>query len=314
MPLFKKRSGQSRIGLAAKRRYDLPLVGGAGSAFLRLLIGLMTILGVLALALTLALHDAGKHWQGALENRATIELPAQTQDGGITPQDELAETAAALARAAAEEPGILAAEVMSRAEMGELVSPWLGDVEALEDVPLPALVSLELDPDIEVDFSALQEKLETIDERARLERHEDWVAALSDLAGTVNFAAGMTTLLVGIIILCAVAGSVRSKLAEHKHELELLHLIGAGDSYIAAQMQRRFALLSLQGGLAGLVAAFALLGLAALGKDEAMDAVMPSLTLSGPQLTILALFPLLLAALALGAARLTTLRVLEKMP
>ncbi|MBI2234772.1 MAG: permease, partial [Micavibrio aeruginosavorus] len=65
------------IGRAEKRRYDLPLNKGAGTAFLVTLIGLMTFLAMLALTSSFTLSAMTQRWTSGLENRITIEIPTQ---------------------------------------------------------------------------------------------------------------------------------------------------------------------------------------------------------------------------------------------
>jgi cell division transport system permease protein len=117
--------------------------------------------------------------------------------------------------------------------------------------------------------------------------------------------------------------ATRTGLAIHHGTVEVLHLIGARDSFIAAQFQWPALRLGLRGGLIGLVPALlTLLALsqAAGGVAPAGTAVggaisaLPQLTLAPWQWAALLLLPLAAGLTALATARLTVLRSLARMP
>ena len=75
--LLNKWKPSRRLGIAQARRYDLPLHNDSGSSFLRLLLGLMALLTVLALTASFALHAMQTRWQEGLQGQITIEVPAE---------------------------------------------------------------------------------------------------------------------------------------------------------------------------------------------------------------------------------------------
>ncbi len=83
LQLFQNPFKRERVlGVAkGKRRYDLPLTGSSSNAFLRLLICLMSILGMLALSASFALSAMTDRWSEGLDNKISVEIPA-TDSGG----------------------------------------------------------------------------------------------------------------------------------------------------------------------------------------------------------------------------------------
>src|SRR5690606_34585186 len=122
------------------------------------------------------------------------------------------------------------------------------------------------------------------------------------------------TFVIALTTLVAVAGAVRSKLSENKEELELLHLMGASDSYIARQLQRHTLILSFQGGLFGIAAGGLMLLMISLIAGQMGVNLVPDFSLSGAQKLMLLLMPVPIALLAMLTSRFTVLRVLTKMP
>ena len=107
--------------------------------------------------------------------------------------------------------------------------------------------------------------------------------------------------------------TTRTGLAVHQEAIEVLHLIGAQDSYIARQFATRAMMLALRGGLIGL--ALAVPTLIVIGfLSAAMDAgVMPKLTMRIDEWLIIIVMPFLAALLAMITARFTVLKSLAQM-
>lgn len=296
------------------RRYDLPLNKGAGSGFLILLIGLMTFLAVLATAASLTLGAMKKHWISGLENRLTVEIPAQGPDGQPLKRSEVTQQSEAVAGALKHNPAVLSAHILTENEIKDLVSPWLGESLSLNDIPVPGLIAVELretTPDI---LSDLKRIVDENASQATLDTHENWLNDLLRFTRTLQFAALALLGVIGVTTATAVAGGVRSRMAIHRADVELLHLMGASDPYIMKQFQRHSVVLALQGGVAGLAAAALALVLVGWLTGRMDMALIPDFRLSALDMALLAALPVAAALLAAFTARRTVLRVLEQMP
>ena len=133
-------------------RIDLPLRQSAASRFLPWTIGGLLYLAVVALALA-AIADEGLRGYGMRIKMVTVTLPA-FDDAGVGKQ-EIAEAMNILRKA----PGVTSAVPVPVAEVAALVEPWMGDLEAEVDLPLPRLIDVTLDPRIELDLAALEQQL-----------------------------------------------------------------------------------------------------------------------------------------------------------
>lgn len=314
--LFKNPFKQNRVlGVSrGKRRYDLPLVGSSSSGFLRLLICMMTVLGMLALSASFALSAMTKRWSEGLQNKVSVEIPASDTDGNVILPGIVQDMTSDTARILKQHPDVESAVVMKETQIRELLSPWLGSDMVMDSIPIPGLISVTFKKNTQTDLKALENELKTVAPRARIDTHESWLSDVVRFTGALQFAAALLTLIIAITTLVAVAGAVRSKLAENKEELELLHLMGASDSYIAKQLQRHTMILSLQGGLMGILAGALMLFIISLVAGEMGVNLVPDFKLGLSQKTMLLLMPLPIAALAMVTTRFTVLRVLTKMP
>lgn len=312
--LKEKTLGTARTG---RDRYDLPLAGGTGSGFLILLVALMTFLATMALSASLALQGLGTQWRSGLEGKATVEIPATDEDGKVRPEPLRRESRTKILTFLKGAPAVAKADLLAPADLASLVEPWLGapgDNGGLQGIALPDLISVTLADQTPETLQALDEKIRAIDSRARLDRHQDWLADMLRLARALQTAAMVLVLVTGLTTAASVGGAVRSRMAEHKADIEILHLMGAMDSYVVRQFQRHTAGLALRGGLIGLLGAGVVLwGLKALaGTGD--NAGTPAFSLSTFQTLVLVCLPGLAACVAGLSARMTVSRALARMP
>lgn len=234
----------------------VPLDSASGRS-LAAVIAILTFLAALAAGAAELVASASAGWQGAVAREATIQLRPLS---GRDIEADLVR-AAELARAT---PGIVAARIMPRAEAERLVEPWLGQASGgldLAGLPLPRLVVLSLQPGARPDLDGLRRRLGEALPRATLDDHALWLERLSAMA---NAFVATSLGVVGLVLVAsglAVAFATRGAMAGNREVVEVLHLVGATDDFIAREFQRRFFLLGLRGSLAGALAALALIAL-----------------------------------------------------
>lgn len=303
------------IGSTRKtRRYDLPLEDSAGTAFLILLIALMTFLATQAIAAAFALDALTERWETGLENKVTIEIPAETKEGKVRTPDQVATYTEKINNILSVHPAIVSTHVLTKSEIGKLVEPWLGEELPLRDVPLPGLISVELRETNDNVLKIIREKVLAVSGNGRIDTHEGWLTDLLRFTGALQFAAAMLLMIIAITTVTAIAGGVKSRMAMHHQQIQLLHLMGARDSYISAQFQRHALLMGFKGGLTGLVMGAAALMLIDWVSGEMGVNLLPDFSLSGMQIFILLLIPVIISSIAAFTAQKTVLRTLSELP
>ncbi|MCD8562980.1 MAG: permease [Alphaproteobacteria bacterium] len=303
-----------KLGVAENRRYDLPLHKSSGTGFLVLLITLMTFLAMMALSSFFVLGALTDRWSSGLENKLTIEIPAEDSKGELLTQDKIEELSKRAASALEGNPAVQDYKILSREDITALISPWLGDDFSGDNIPLPGLISLTLKDGTSERLPALEEDLKALVPQIKLDRHESWLNDLLHLTGSLQFSAFLILLIIGFTTVTAVAGVIRSRMAEHRKEVELLHLMGANDLYITKQFQRHAVNLSLKGGVIGVLFSCLVLALIASMAGHAETSLLPNFHFSALHITAFALLPVLVAAIGGATARFTVLRTLAKMP
>jgi cell division transport system permease protein len=209
--------------------------------------------------------------------------------------------------------GIESALPMAKSEVKALLEPWLGSGNVIDDLPIPALIDVKLAASSSVDLDALAEKIRDVAPDAELDDHGSWLQRFINLAENAEFIAAGIVTLVGLATVAIVIFATRAGMAIHHDTIEILHLIGAKDSFIASQFQRHFLRLGLKGGLIGVaIAVLSLLGLSRLSFGLE-DALIPKLTFSVTLVVVLVALPLLASLLTMITARQTVTSALGRM-
>lgn len=268
-------------------------------------IGTLSLLATLALGLALSLSAAGAQWRADFEGILTVEIPAEDDAAA-----QAAKVAAALAVLRAD-PAIERAEALGRARAQALLAPWLGQTP-LDALPLPALIDARARKGAKVDLPALQARLDAAVAGARADDHARWLAGFLALARAAGILAFVVTAAVAIAAAGAVGFATRAGLAMHREAVDLLHLVGATDSYIAGQFARAALRLALAGSALGALAGAVVLAVAhaVATASGALAFPLPALDLAG--WAAIGLVPAGATAVAAASAYATVLRALAR--
>jgi cell division transport system permease protein len=312
MAFFK---AEKKLGVSdGKRRYDLPLNKDSGTGFLVLLIGLMTFLALMTLLGSFLLSAVSNRWESGLENKATIEIPAENPDGSLRNKKTISDLSQKVALILKQRGSTHDIKILSGSDIQNLVSPWLGSDVNLAEVTLPGLISVSLTDSTPVLIADIQQDIEKIAANIHIDTHQAWLSDILRFTSALQFATLTISLIIGLTTATAIAGAIKSRIAIHKKDVELLHLMGASDSYISRQFQRHAFILSFQGALGGTLAGFLALGLIRLIGGVSAQGLLPDLVPGLFHIVLLALLPVLVCAIAVMAARHTVLRALSVMP
>ncbi len=290
-----------------RTRTDLPFDQDQSTRFLPWIVALMVLLAALAAAAALIVQRAADTWDNGLSGRMTVQIPAEDSDVAA------AQSAAILTMLRAT-PGVISAEPLAAAAVAALLEPWLGDAAGDTDLPVPLLIDVELTPGARLDSTTLATRLSEVASGVAIDDHRVWLSGLIDLARIVELAALLVVVLIGFSAVATVIFATRSGFAVHYDIIELLHFMGARDSYVAAQFQGQAMRQGLRGGLLGAITAAALLALIGFFARDIQAAFIPPLNLDPRQWGILAIVPISAVVIAMGTARLTVLRALARMP
>ncbi len=227
-------------------RRDVPLVppDAIATRALVTVIAIMTFLASLTAGSAVLVSDVSRGWRQDVAREMSIQLKPITGRNIELDVKKVEE----IARAA---PGVKDVSALSPSESERLLEPWLGTGLDLKELPVPRMIVLKLAPDTQLDLAKLRATLAQNVPGANLDDHRQWIDRLTVMSRTTVLVAIVIFGLVLIAMALAVAFATRGAMAGSREVINVLHFVGAEDSYIARQFQRHFLWLGLRGGLIG---------------------------------------------------------------
>ncbi|MEO1659154.1 MAG: FtsX-like permease family protein [Pseudomonadota bacterium] len=290
----------------AVRRGAAPILpeNGISGFSLAIVIGVLAFLAGIAMTGFFAVDTAVRGWSGELTGTVTIQVRgASTAD---------IETAAGEVLAILQETEGLSniTRVTEDASM-ELLEPWIGRDILPEDLPLPALYTAEVTPELRQNLAPLRTQLADEVEGASLNDHGAWTDQLVKSARRVRGLAFVAFVLVVAAAASVIVFAARAGLTAHRNIVEVLHLVGATDGFIASQIGRRYLVLGTLGGAGGAIGAVVATKFLAVVTEDA-GGFLPSFSIGMETALWLLVIPVLLGGLATVSARIAVLQTLRQ--
>jgi cell division transport system permease protein len=246
---------------------------------------------------------AARGWTRQLSDSATVVVRTE---GAQSPDQAAALAAEALAGVR----GVTEARALEKERAIALIEPWIGRDALIDDLPVPRLVTVALDP-ITTTAGALTAALKTAGVDATVDDHSRWIGDIERAARIARWSALGVFALIASAAAAVVVFAVRAGLAARHDVVEVLHLSGARRSYIANLFAFRFGVMAAFAGLLGGSAAAMIAAAARLAGGG--DGFTPVLPLAWTDLAAAAPCPLVAGMVAALAARAAAARLLKEM-
>jgi len=269
-------------------------------------IAIMMFLTVLAGAGGLGLRRGAQGLVSSIGERLTVQI--------VDANPDFREAQARVAiDALRRQDGVLAVNRVPAAEMNAMMTRVLGAGAMDADLPIPAMIDVDLSPAAYARREAIAAALRDVAPSARVDDNATWLSPLADLLGSLKWLALALVVLMTAATGAAVVLAARGALDTHRGTIEVMHLMGSTDYQVARLFQRRIALDALFGGALGFVAGVVVLigigsRVGAVGSD-----LLGSAGLAAIDWLLLLALPVSGIGLAMLVARMTVLRALRKM-
>lgn len=279
-------------------------ISDAREAALFFVVGALCFLAALAALTTRGTYKAAEAWGAQIEGEITVVMRGTDR--------RTAETVAADVEKLAT---VFEAELLSRDEIEDLLKPSLGPGGIPDGLPLPLLMSVQADMAV----GDPTEGIEAVLDKAGVD---------GDVAGNAGYAdnvrGGLSVLrmvalsvvaLLSATAIAVIAFATHAALLARRDIVDVLHLSGAEDRYIARLFERRFWVLALQAGLGGAVAALMVTALIVFsgGSAQGVEAqLLPRLSLDFWDVVIILVTPVMAGLAARLAARMTVMNSLKE--
>ena len=263
----------------------------------------LCFLAALAALSARATYGAATSWTAQVEGELTVRLR------GVD-----ARAAADAVEIVADLNGVETANLISREEAAELLAPWFGTEGLPPSLPLPTLIEITAAAEAGNIGPDIQRTLTEAGYEALVDDHSKWAGDVRRALAAVRLAALGAVALLAATAIAVIAFATHAALLARRDIVDVLHLTGAEDRFIASLFERRFWLLGLRAGCVGGLAA---LGIAALlifaaGSAGERSWLLPRLSLDVWDILILLATPILAGFAARGAARATVIRTLAE--
>ncbi|HXW71335.1 MAG TPA: ABC transporter permease [Methylocella sp.] len=275
-------ASSARWILKGRRSRDMALVpaGSIAGRALVTVIAIMTFLASLTAGAALLISDTSRGWQDDIAREMTIQIRP-------TPGRDLDADSAKAAEIARKSAGVASVRPYTKEQAEELLQPWLGSGLDLSELPIPRLVVVDLDKDARLDIDVLRRNLSAVIPGVSVDDHRLWLERLAIMAKSVVALAILIFALVLAAMVLAVGFATQGTMSGNREIIEVLHFVGAEDSYISRQFQHHFFRLGLRGGALGgslAILSFFVLGwiasrLQATPGGEQMEALFGSFAL-----------------------------------
>jgi cell division transport system permease protein len=203
----------------------------------------MCYLACLAIGGLILINRAVDGWTEGLSREVTVQV-RQVKD------KDMAQELSAAQRILEATPGISAADILERSAGAKLLEPWLG-ATGLDELPIPRLIRVTVEKGATPDFALLDEALKAAVAGASLDTHRRWAGELTRMASALSTLSLAVLALICISAVALVIFATRTVLDANRQVVDVLHLIGAKDGYIARQINKRFFTTGWTAGLAG---------------------------------------------------------------
>ena len=284
----------------------LPFRRDQSGRFLPVIVAVMVFLGVLTAAFAVLASQSLRTWDRQLSGRLTVQIPPLENGASAELLDQALETIRGVV-------GVKTADLLAPDTVSALLEPWIGTLPTETDLPLPHLIDVAVIDARDFESSKLAEALAAVVPGASVDDHGIWLAGVVKLAGTVRAIAVLTVAIIGLSAVVAVVFATRSGLAIHAPTIELLHLMGAPDSYVASLFQQHAFGMGVRGSALGAAAAATILLVLSRLAGEVNAGLLPSFDATTIDFLSVLVVPAATILLVMLTARITVLRALARM-
>lgn len=270
-------------------------------------IAILIALVVLAAAGGLALRNLATTAAGDLSSAVSVQVIEPNPDLRAARTDAAVKVLTAIG-------GVTAVRVVPEAELVAMLEPWLGEGARSGDVPIPALIDVELSRTAgPAEIAGIKAALAQKVPGSRVDAQGDFLRPVGDALAALQWLALGLAVLVALATAAAVWLAARNAFASARETVEIMHLLGASQRQIAAVFLRDVLREAAAGALLG-----AGLGVAAVWLLGQQFAALGSGMVSGGGLMladwlVIAAIPLAGVILALVTARITIAYALKAM-
>ncbi len=295
------------------RKQELPLKSDGSSLFLQIMISIAVFIFAITLSGVLSINSMLYNWNQSILGSLTVQvMPSNNTNKEKARAETLAHQDKAIEFLKTVK-GVEKVTPLQDEQLQKLIRPWLGDGVDINGLPMPRIIDVKISPDADIDFGDLAARLNEATPMASIDNHKLWLSKLIKFADGLKMLALTVLILVIMVSSGAIFYTTQTSLGLHKNIIEILHIMGAKDTYVAQQYARRTGFLGLTGGLFGLFFAIPTIFLIASLAQQIEGGIISEAKLTTQAWGMIFTLPLLSGLIAMATAYYTVKQTLQKM-
>lgn len=220
---------------ARQARASAPIVSASSVTgnSLTVVIAIMCFLACLTAGAVYLINQSANAWFLDIASEVTVQIkPIKNTD--------IEKRVTTVALFLAKQKGIARVKPLTQRDLNSLLEPWLGNMDALTALPVPRLIALEIDRSSPPNLADLRVQLENDFTGVSLDDHRHWQKQIRTVTRSLALGGFAVLLLVGAATMAIIISATQSAMASNREIVEVLHFVGATDSFIAREFEKHF--------------------------------------------------------------------------
>ena len=235
------------------RKNEITVEDEDTSVFMYVLSSIYMYLFVVVLAMVMAIHSMVINWEKDIVGSITVQIvPVEDEDKKVDTEKSQQEVNKVL-QYMENVSGVKSVHLLDSQSIEKLMTPWLGNKVDISALPIPQLLDVQLDDSAELNYDEITRGLHKLTPNASIDNHRLWLNRLLKFANSLNTLALAVLIMVVVICAFSIYYSARTSLGINMDSIEILHIIGAHDDYIAGQYARSYGKIGFFSGIIGLM-------------------------------------------------------------
>lgn len=283
------------------------------SVFMYVLTSIYMYLFIVVLAIVMTINSMASNWEKDIMGSITIQiLPIEDENKHVDIKKTQTQTDNVL-NFMENVSGVAQVRLLDKETVEKLLTPWLGNKVDISLLPIPQLLDIKLKNDAEINYDEITRGLHKVTPNASIDNHRLWLNKLLKFAASLRNIALAILLMVAVICAFSIYYSARTSLGINIESIEILHIIGANDDYIARHYARNYAKIGFFAGIIGLLIAVPCILLIGKYGLSTGSGLLNGAGLSGYAWALIMITPVFSFFYAMSTSYYTVRRTLEKM-
>ena len=291
----------------ANKGAELPIDEGYSKTFLRVIVAVSVFLFAITLAGVLSINTMFENTKKQVVSNFTVQvLP-------LPDYEESRKDLLSVVNFLEHYPDVTQVTTLSDAELKTLLQPWLGQNVDIEMLPIPKLLDVKINHAKQFDYKELAVRLSEISAQASINDHNLWLSRLLKFINSLKTLAVTILIMVAGATIAAIIYAVKTGLNVHREIIQILHIMGAADEYIAMNYVKQISMMSAVAGIIGTilsVPAILVIGDMAQGIEAG---IFSAVSFGVENWLIILLLPMVTTFLTAVTSYVTVMKTLKKM-